>query len=73
MKTRETRIFILFLTAIIMMFVIFAVVTIQTAKITAYYTNKHISLPEEIELAKCGDVLQVEKVTTDSIYLGFKK
>lgn len=30
-----------------------------------------ISLPEEISLAKEGDILIVEKVT-DSIYIGFK-
>lgn len=37
------------------------------------HTFKKFSYPEEIDTAKPGDLLQVERVTEDSIYLGFKK
>ncbi len=33
--------------------------------------NKGLSLPEEINLSEEGDFLKVERVTKDSIYLGF--
>ena len=33
--------------------------------------NKGLSLPEEINLAEYGDLLKVERVTKDSIFLGF--
>ena len=33
--------------------------------------NKGLSLPEEINLSEDGDFLKVERVTKDSIYLGF--
>lgn len=36
------------------------------------YTFKKLSYPEEIGIAKPGDILQVERVTKDSIYIGFK-
>jgi len=31
-----------------------------------------IDLPEEISLAKTNDILYINKITKDSIYLGFK-
>lgn len=33
--------------------------------------NKGLSLPEEINLVESGDLLKVERVTKDSIFLGF--
>jgi len=40
------------------------------------YSNKtvqyKIDLPEEISLAKTNDTLYINKITKDSIYLGFK-
>ena len=33
--------------------------------------NKGLSLPEEINMAESGDLLKVERVTKDSIFLGF--
>ena len=33
--------------------------------------NKSLSLPEEINLSEDGDLLKVERVTKDSIFLGF--
>lgn len=33
--------------------------------------NKGLSLPEEMNLAEAGDLLKVERVTKDSIFLGF--
>ena len=33
--------------------------------------NKGLSLPEEINLTESGDLLKVERVTKDSIFLGF--
>ena len=32
-----------------------------------------VDLPEEISEAKQGDLLQVERVTTDSLFLGFAR
>lgn len=38
-----------------------------------FVTEKTVDLPEEIEIARHGELLRVEKVTKDSIVLGFSR
>lgn len=58
-------------TFILFSFVILAIFSIYFIDRNIRIKPKYISLPEEIQLAEKDDLLFVEKVTNDTIYLGF--
>lgn len=49
---------------------IIAVYIIESSK-SKEATYKYIDLPEEIQIAQKGDLLQVYRVTKDSVFIGY--
>lgn len=69
---QETSLFKLALTVTLFAFALFVAIVIYTNDTSEQFTDKKFSFPEEISEAKAGSLLKVERVTEDSIYLGFK-
>ncbi len=65
-----------FIGIIISLILLIIIILATIGNYTSYYkhnpVNKTIDLPEEIQLAKPNDILKVERVTEDSIIIGFK-